>query len=109
MGVLDKAKEHFSSLEVQSIEVPEWDMTIYWKPWTIAERQKVWGPVKASGRDTEISARVLITKAMDRDGKNQFGLGDLRTLTHEVDFSVVERVSAAIMGVPATPEETEKN
>lgn len=109
MGILDQAKEHFASIETESVEVPEWGLTVYWKPWTIAERQKVWGPIKLSGKDTEISARVLITKALDKDQKNLFSLGDLRTLTHEVDFTVVERVSSLILGVPATPEETEKN
>lgn len=109
MSILDKAKAHFLDAEIQSVDVPEWDLVIYWKPWTIAERQKVWGAIKASGRDTEISARVIITKALDKDGKNLFSIGDLRTLTTEVDFAVVERISALIMGVPASPEETEKN
>lgn len=109
MGNLDKAKEHFSSLEVQSIDVPEWDQTVYWRPWNIAERQKVWGAVKQSGRETELSARVLITKALDKDGKNLYSVGDLRTLCHDVDFAVVERISAAIIGLPETAEEIEKN
>lgn len=109
MGILDQAKQHFAEAEIESHEVPEWGLTVFWKPWTIAERQKVWGPIKLSGRDTEISARVLITKALDKDGNHLFGLGDLRTLTHDVGFAVVERISALIIGVPVTAEETEKN
>lgn len=109
MSILDKAKEHFSGLETQSLAVPEWDVEVYWRPWTIAERQKVWGAIKQSGRDTELPARVLIVKALDKDGKNLYSLGDLRALTHEVDFSVVERIATSILGVPVTAEETEKN
>lgn len=109
MGVLDKAKEHFSTHEVSSVDVPEWDVTIFWKPWTVAERQKVYGAVKASGRDAELSARVLIAKALEKDGKPMFGLDDLRALTTSVDATVVERIALAIIGVQPTVEEAEKN
>lgn len=110
MSILEKAKEHFAAHEISSINVPEWDSaTIYWKPWTVAERQRVYGAVKASGRDAELSARVLIAKALDRDGKPMFGLDDLRALTTSVDATVVERIALAIIGVAPTVEEAEKN
>lgn len=109
MSILEKAKEHFAAHEISSVAVPEWDATIYWKPWTVAERQRVYGAVKASGRDAELSARVLIAKALDRDGKPMFGLDDLRALTTSVDATVVERIALAIIGVAPTVEEAEKN
>jgi len=109
MGSLEKAKEHFASLEMQSIDVPEWDEVIHWRPWNINERQKVWGAVRQSGRETELSARVLIVKALDKDGKLLYSTNDLRTLCYDVDFSVVERISAAIVGVQLSAEEIEKN
>lgn len=109
MGILDQAKEHFSGLETQSINVPEWGHEVYWRPWTISERQKVWGAIKQSGREAELSARVLITKALDRDGKNLYSIGDLRTLCHEVDSSVVERVALSIIGEQQSADDTLKN
>lgn len=109
MGILDRAKQHFSDIETQSLEVPEWDLTLYWRPWTVNERQKVWGAVKMSGKDTEISSRTLITKALDKDGKNLFGIGDLRALNSDVDFAVLERVAMAIIGIQPDEADVIKN
>lgn len=109
MGILDRAKEHFAALETKSLEVPEWEVTVYWRPWTVNERQKVMGAVKASGKDAEYSPRVLLAKALDVKGAPIFGKDDLRTLCFDVDSAVVERVAMAIIGEAATPEDTEKN
>lgn len=109
MSNLDKAREHFATAETASIDVTEWEVTIYWRPWTINDRQKVWGAIKASGREAELSARVLITKALDKDGKNLYSLADLRVLCHEVDSAVVERIAVAIIGTQPSEAEVEKN
>lgn len=109
MTILDKARDHFATIETKSLPVPEWDMTVYWRPWTVNERQKVWGAIKASGKEAELSARVLITKALDKDGKPIFGVNDLRTLCFEVDSAVVEQIALAIIGEPATAGDIEKN
>jgi hypothetical protein len=109
MGILDQAKEHFSGLETQTVDVAEWGHAIFWRPWTIAERQKVWGAIKQSGREAELSARVLITKGLDKDGKNLYSLSDLRTLCHEVDSAVVERIALAIIGTEPTADDSLKN
>lgn len=109
MSVLDKAKEHFASLERRSLDVPEWDCTIFWTPWTVGERQKLWGQIKASGREAEINARAIILKAQDADGKPVFRIDDLKALTTSVDASVVERVGGEIIGVDASAADVEKN
>lgn len=109
MSILDKAREHFASIETQRLNVPEWDVSVYWRPWTVNERQKVWGAVKASGKEAELSARVLITKAQDVDGKPLYTLNDLRTLCFEVDSTVVERIALAMIGDPVSAVDLEKN
>lgn len=109
MGILDQAKEHFSGLDTQTVDVAEWGHAVFWRPWTIAERQKVWGAIKQSGREAELSARVLIAKALDKDGKNLYSIADLRTLCHEVDGAVVERVALLIIGEQQSADDSLKN
>ena len=46
MSVIDKAKEHFDSLEIKCIEVPEWSdenevFKVYAKPLTLGEMSKL--------------------------------------------------------------------
>ena len=47
MKVIDRAKNHFENLGVQSIEVEEWldennnSTIIYWDPITLAEKKKL--------------------------------------------------------------------
>ncbi len=47
MKIIDRAKSHFESLGVQSIEVEEWQdekgmpTVIYWQPITLAEKKKL--------------------------------------------------------------------
>ena len=109
MSILDQAKEHFASIETQSLEIPEWGLTVFWRPWTVNERQKVWGAIKQSGKEAELSARVLIAKALDKDLKNVFSVGDLRTLCFDVDSSVLERVALSIIGEQQSSDDTLKN
>lgn len=100
MGILDKAKEHFEAIETKNLHVPEWDITVHWRPWNLNERQRVFGAVQASGKQQELSARVLIAKAVDKDLKALFNLGDLRALTLEVESAIVDRIAVAIIGEP---------
>ena len=47
MKIIDRAKSHFESLGVQSIEVPEWEdddgkpTVLYWNPITLSEKNKL--------------------------------------------------------------------
>lgn len=108
-SILDKAKEHYAGIETKDVKIPEWGLTIFWRPWNLDEREKVWGAVKASGKDTQLSARVLITKALNAEGKRIFGLEHLRELCFEVDSAVVERVAMAIIGEQPAAEDIIKN
>lgn len=109
MDILEKAKEHFASLAGGEIEVPEWGLTIYWRPFTGQDRSRLLAQVKASGNDGEINARCVILKAHDKDGKKCFDAGHLRALMTEVDPAIVDRIANMMMPALPTPEEAEKN
>ena len=81
--ILDKAKEHFKSIDRKIIEVPEWDQTIYSRPLTLAEKRKLTRTTKPD--DVTLFADVLILKAEDKTGNKIYTLEDKHTLMHSVD------------------------
>ena len=98
MSVIDRAKNHFENLGVQSIEVPEWKdnddkpTIIYWNPITLAEKNKL---LKVSGNlnDVSLLADILIMKALDKDGKKLFTLEDKIALMHKTDPDVLTSIA----------------
>lgn len=107
--LLERAKAHFVDQGRRSIDVPEWNQVIYWTPWTVAERQRLWNVVKATKREVEINARALIMKGEDKDGKKLFSLDDLSTLLSAVDSAIIDRIGLEMLGNDATVEQAEKN
>ena len=93
--VLEAATSHFSSQELISIEVPEWETTIYAKPLTLSEKRKLYKG--ASSDDLAVFADVLIMKAQDEDGERMFRIGDKATLMNRVDPDVVTRAGSFIL------------
>jgi hypothetical protein len=107
--LLERAKAHFSEQGRRSTHVSEWDTTIYWTPWTVSERQRLWNQVKGSKGEVEINARALIMKAEDKDGKNLFTRDNLMDLLNGVDAAVVDRIGLEMLGQDLTVEQAEKN
>lgn len=113
MKIIDRAKSHFESLGVQSIEVPEWKdedgkpTVIYWNPITLSEKNKLF---KKSDNmsDVSILADILIMKALDKDGNKIFTLEDKIPLMHKVDSDVLSKISSAMVQA-INPEEVKKN
>jgi hypothetical protein len=99
MSVLNKAKGHFRDQlagELNSMEVPEWETTIYWKNVaTFVQEQKV---IELHGKGELVAALVetLIQKALDKDGKPVFKNADRDVLMREVDPNVIIRVCTQI-------------
>ena len=71
--ILDKAKEHFKSIDRKIIEVPEWEQTIYSRPLTLAEKRKLTRTTKPD--DVTLFADVLILKAEDKVEPEKNALG----------------------------------
>lgn len=99
MSVLAKAREHYKSQlsgELQSIEVPEWETTVYYKSTSnFLQEQKI---IKLHGEGKMVEALVetLIQKALDADGKKMFSSADRDIMLREVDPNVMIRVATAI-------------
>ena len=99
MSVLNKAKEHYTSKvsgELKSIEVPEWETTIYFKTTqNFAAQQKIL-QLSNEGKVVEALVETLIVKCLDADGKRVFTSADRDVLMRQVDPDVILRVCTAI-------------
>jgi len=95
MKVLDKATEHFKSQlagELLTIEVPEWETTVYYKSvMTFAQQQKAI-QLHAKGEMVEALVETLIARALDADGKKMFVSADRAILLNQVDPEVITRI-----------------
>ena len=113
MKFIDRAKSHFESLGVQSLEVEEWKdeagtpSVIYWNPITLSEKNKLF---KKSDNlnDVGILADIVIMKAIDKDGNKLFTLEDKIGLMHKVDSDVLSRIATSMVQI-VHPQEVKKN
>ena len=111
MRAIDRAKDHFNSLQVKRIEVPEWGdekgpFVIYSKPFTLRDQGKLQMATKNSN-ESEMLAELLVMKALDEKGDSLFTIEDKMSLKTQVDASVLARIASQIMMV--NPSELEKN
>lgn len=99
MSVITNARSHYKEQlagELKSIEVPEWNTTIYYKTLSnFIEEQKVI-ELHNKGNLVEALVETLIQKAMDEQGKKMFKNGDRDVLMREVDPNVIIRVCTEI-------------
>lgn len=76
-------------------------LVIHWGPWTLGERDRVFGPFTDPGgrvilRDA-VWARMLVVKAEDAAGKPLFAPAEEDELLAEADPREVQRVGVAMM------------
>ena len=113
MSIIDRAKTHFESIGVQSIEVPEWKdedgkpSVIYSNPINLFEKNKLFKKSESLS-DVSILADIVVMKSLDKDGKKIFKLDDKMDLMTKVDSDVLSRVATAMVKV-ISPEEVKKN
>ena len=105
--ILEKAKEHFKAIDRKIIDVPEWDITVYAKPLTLADKRILTRNTKPD--DVTLFADVLILKAEDKEGKKLYSLEDKQTLMRSVDPEVVARVAQDILSVVPVEDWLKKN
>jgi hypothetical protein len=99
MSVLDKAKGHYRSQvggELMSIEVPEWETTVYYRQYSNFMTEQKIIEYHNGGKLAEALVETLIQKALDEDGKKLFRQADRAVLLREVDPNVIIRVCTAI-------------
>lgn len=98
MSAIDKVKAHWDSISgVQSLDVPEWQMTVYFSPLTMQEAQRL---VKVNDREGPLAAGVdtLIMKCLDAQGERLFTIADKPIFMRKADRRVIERIVNAISG-----------
>jgi hypothetical protein len=103
MDAIDLVKEHFASLGTKKIEVPEWKLTIYASPVTLAEKNRLYR--KSRDSDMELLVDIVILKACDANGQKLFTLDHKITLLNRADSNVLARVANAILADEAPKAE----
>ena len=113
MKIIERAKSHFESLGVQSIEIPEWKdadenpTIVYWNPITLSEKNKLFKN-SSNLSDVSILADIVIMKGLDKDGNKIFTLEDKLVLMHKADSDILSRIATSMVQA-ITPDEVKKN
>lgn len=95
MEAIDLIREHFNNLGTKRIEVPEWKLTIFATPMTLAEKNRVYKKSQDSNMDLLVD--ILIMKATDEAGKKLFTIEHRPTLLNKADSNVIARVANEIL------------
>lgn len=109
----EKAKAQFGSRGLQSIVVPQWDATIYYKSPNLSTIKAAYAQSK--GDSFEMNARIVVACAMDENENRIWNGAEYKDLMVEYDPGAVVMVAKAIMeGVnlmsdPQQQAEDEKN
>ena len=108
----DGIKDHYSNLDTQIIEVPEWglvgDKAIYSKPFNMLEKQKIFKG--ATNTDLLVLIDVIITKALTKDGDKMFNDSQKIAFRTKADTNIIAEVATKIMGTGnADLEDNKKN
>ena len=103
-------ESHFTAIDVQVIEVPEWglvgDKAIYSKPFNMLEKSKLFKG--ANSGDLNILIDVIIAKALTKDHEKMFSDADKLKFKTKADTDIIARVSNAILGAD-NEEDIKKN
>ena len=93
--ILEKATAHFRnqiSGEMKSIDVPEWETKIYFKPASTLKEEGRILELSQQGKTIEAVVEGLIIRARNEDGSRMFTQADKPTFLNEVDPKVIIRV-----------------
>ena len=92
-------KDHFESLEVKIIEVPEWGLegekAIYVRPFTMNEKARIFKG--ANDSDLNVLVDVIIQKSETKSGEKMFDLSDKHKFKMKADTDVISRVASEIL------------
>ena len=92
-------KDHFESLEVKIIEVPEWGLegekAIYVRPFTMNEKARIFKG--ANDSDLNVLVDVIIQKAETKSGEKMFDLSHKPKFKLKADTDVISRVASEIL------------
>ncbi len=106
MKLIEKALQHFQSIEPRELHVPEWDVTIYATEPTLGQKS-AW-MAKSNGNNTDFMLNAIVEGALDKDGNALFDVGDKPTL-RRIGSTITEKVGLFVLGATTDDEEREKN
>ena len=110
--IIERVKAHKDALGRNLIEVPEWGdedgtpLHIYSQPIVMYEMRKWYKGINAD--DISVLVDLIIAKAENVDGEKLFTLEDKQPLLRTAEFSVLSRISGAMME-SLDPDDIEKN
>ena len=100
MEAIELLKNKFGVSQKYMYELKEGDVTvleIYWNPLTIAEREMIVSKSGDSGTNDDFALNLMITKALDKDGKRLFQDGHKASLRREVNATILQDIQMAMM------------
>tara|TARA_R100001129_G_scaffold102110_1_gene69808 strand:+ start:798 stop:1175 length:378 start_codon:yes stop_codon:yes gene_type:complete len=109
MSVLDQATKHFEAKlgEMQSVKVPEWGTTVYFRPVTLDEQGVIFG-LQNDGKSADAVAMTIILRARNEDGTRMFKKADKFEIMHKVDPDVITKIINAMGEVDLIDEDEEE-
>lgn len=113
-NVMDKIKSHYRetiSGELKTIEVPEWDMTMYYKRGTNFQTESKVMELQNAGKTAEALVQVMINRCLDADGKRLFNEHNKVELMRSADPKILLQIVSQINDEDDTisVEDAEKN
>ncbi len=101
--LIDTAISHFSSKEIRSLRVDEWDTTLYSKNLSLEDKAK-WHS-RADGDTSDYLVYAIIYGVTDEKGDSVFDVGDKVKLRRNVDPEVLSRIANFVLDTQADSEE----
>lgn len=103
IGIKAALKE-VEKLGIQSMDVPEWETTIFWNPLSPEKISKI---VKLDQR--LMNSTLIVEHALDKNKKRLFEAGDQFILSKNGNFKTIARIANIMLGDPEDREETVKD
>tara|TARA_R100001443_G_scaffold22342_1_gene34574 strand:- start:4124 stop:4477 length:354 start_codon:yes stop_codon:yes gene_type:complete len=72
-------------------------LEIYWNPLTIAERESIVAKSGNSASSEDFALNLMITKALDKEGKRLFQDGHKASLRREVNAGTLQDIQLAML------------
>ena len=100
MEAIELLKNKFGVSQKYVYELKDGDKTvlqIYWNPLTIAERESIVAKSGDAASSEDFALNLMITKALDKDGKRLFQDGHKASLRREINAGVLQDIQMAMM------------
>ena len=100
MEAIELLKNKFGVSQRYMFELKDGEETIleiYWNPLTIAERESIIAKSGDTASGDEFALNLMITKALDKDGKRLFQDGHKASLRREVNAATLQDIQLAML------------